>query len=142
MEYQLTNLEFQAWAILEWMKVRLWPKQPSKDIPTVATLIRLGLVEEVYCEDENDPNYLAWTMKITEKGKDEFEQLDVLIRIYTYIRASFDFEASELIKKELPIDQLPEFLAHRNRKIREAAKLTLEAHRFAGEKSGVVDHFI
>jgi len=142
MEYQLTDLELQAWAILEWMKVRSWPNQPSRDIPSMATLIRLGLVTEDYCEDENSPNYLAWTMMITDKGKEEFKRLSVLIRIYTYIRASCDFEASELIKTELSIDQLPEFLVHKNEKIREAAITALEAHGFAGNKSTVVDHSI
>lgn len=119
----LTDLELQAWAMMVWLERRLLPTQPSRSSGSISRLMELGLVEERPVGDDNNPRG-EWEIRLTKKGS-TFNLLPVLTRIRTHIRCSAWWEAADLIKTELSIEQLPEFISHANPHIRKAAKVAI-----------------
>lgn len=120
----LTDKELQALAMIRWLVSRSWGVRPPTDLPEMAYLIHMGLVVETYLDD-----LLVWDIRITDYGNQLFEQLSTITRIHTFIRCSLESDAIDLMKQSLSYNQLPEFIAHPVKEIREAAVGILEGHR-------------
>jgi len=120
----LTDLELQVWCMASWLSDRPWPDQPSEGSEAIARLIELGLVSERFEKTKEDPDGI-WRYGVTREGK-KFDEIDVLVRIHTYIRCGLLTDAGILIGS-LAEEELPEFLVHGDVRLRRCARRRMRA---------------